>query len=41
MDLILPEAEYKALEQIATETGLKVLDVIRLKLKGFEPRRAA
>jgi len=41
MDLIMSEAEYLALEQIAKEAGLTVLDVVRMKLKGFEPRKAA
>lgn len=41
-NILLPEALFRSIEQIAEETGLTVSDVIRLKLTGFEtPRRAA
>lgn len=38
---LLPEAEFRAIEALAAESGLTVSDIVRLKLKGFEPRRAA
>lgn len=41
VDMVLTEQEYLPLEAIAKETGLTLSDVIKLKLKGFEPRRAA
>lgn len=41
VDLVLAESDYLAIEQAAKEAGLTVADVVRMKLKGFEPRRAA
>lgn len=41
VDLVLPEPDYLAFEAIAKDAGVSVADVIRMKLKGFEPRRAA
>lgn len=41
VDMVLTEEEFGPLEAVAKETGLTISDVIRLKLKGFEPRRAA
>jgi hypothetical protein len=39
--VLLPEAEFRDLEQQAEAAGLTVSQVIRMKLKGLEPRRAA
>lgn len=41
VDLVLPESEFAPLEAMAKEAGITINDVIRMKLKGFEPRRAA
>lgn len=40
--ILLPEEVFREFERVASESGLTVSDVIRLKLTGFEaPRRAA
>jgi hypothetical protein len=39
--ITVPEAECREYEAIARDTGTTVTDVVRMKLKGFEPRRAA
>ncbi len=41
VDMVLTADEFLPLEAISKETGLSLSDVIKLKLKGFEPRRAA
>lgn len=38
---LLAEADFRAIESLANESGLTVSDVIRLKIKGFEPTRKA
>lgn len=39
--VLLPEAEYRVLEQAAEEAGLTVGQLIRMKLKGIETTRRA
>ncbi len=41
MELILPEDEFLAYEALAKDVGITISDVIRMKLKGFEPTRKA
>lgn len=41
VDMVLTEEEFLPLEAVSKETGLSLSDVIKLKIKGFEPRRAA
>jgi len=41
MELVLPEDEFLVYETLAREVGITVSDVIRMKLKGFEPTRKA
>lgn len=39
--LLLPEDEFREIEAMAKESGIAIPDVIKMKIKGFEPRRAA
>jgi hypothetical protein len=39
--VLLPEEEFRVLEQVAEQAGLSVSAVIRMKLKGIETTRKA
>lgn len=41
VDLVLPESEFLPLDALAKEVGLTINDLIRMRLKGFEPARRA